>query len=174
MKTKKIIIISALCVILPLVGQAGLVSTINTDTLTAIDIDWSWDPEVAGNDTPTLGNWFVFVSAVQDAAADQWLMRLELQHKQIPHATESVPPITFKNYSFSVSSGFGIVINDTFDIAHPGVGHIDSYSIVLNRSPTPSATTLSLLGTHQIPEPNSIILMGMAGGAIGFIRRLVI
>ena len=115
-----------------------------------------------------------FVSAVQDAAADQWLMRLLLQHKEIPHATESVPPITLKDYSFSVSSGFGIVINDAFDVAHPGVGHIDSYSIVLDRSSTPALTTLSLQGTHQIPEPNSILLMGMAGGAIGFIRRLII
>lgn len=70
-------------------------------------------------------------------------MRLELQHKAIPHATESAPPITYKNYSFSITSDFGIVINDTFDVAHPGEGHIDSYSIVLDRSPTPSATTLS-------------------------------
>jgi hypothetical protein len=172
MKTTKAILIGSLCVLLPLAGHAGLVSTVNTDTTSNLDVGWTWDPETPGIDTPSLLNWFVFVSATEDAAADQWLMRLELQHKAIPHATESVPPITLKDYSFSIASGFGIVINDTFDVVHPSLGHVDSYSIVLNRSPTPSSTTLSLQGVHQIPEPSSILLMGMSGGLIGFIRRL--
>lgn len=174
MKTTKAILIGTLCVLLPLAGHAGLVSTINTDTLTDVDIDWTWDPETSGTDTPALANWYVFVYAIDDPAADVWLMRVALQHKAIPHAGEAVPPITYKDYSFSISTGFGIVINDTFDVAHPGVGHIDSYSIVMDRSSTPAATNLSLQGTHQIPEPNSILLLGVAGGAIGFIRRLII
>jgi hypothetical protein len=175
MKATKAILIGSLCVLLPLAGHASLVSTINTDTLTAVDVDWSWDPEVASFDTPGLANWFLFVSANTDpTTTNLWLMRFELQHKAAPHATEGVPPITFKDYSFNYSTGFGTVINDTFNVAHPSLGHVDSYSIVLNRSPTPSATTLSIQGTHQIPEPSSMVLLAMTGGLIGFIRRLVI
>ena len=172
MKTTKAILIGSLCVLLPHAGHAGLVSTVNIDSPSTLDVGWTWNPETAGSDTPSLSNWDVFVFAVTDAAADVWLMRLQLQHKANPHAGESSPPITLKDYSFSFTSGFGIVINDTFDVVHPSLGHVDSYSIVLNRSLTPASTTLSLQGTHQIPEPGSIVLMGMSVGLIGFIRRL--
>ena len=172
MNTTKAMLIGSLCVLLPLAGHSGLISTINTDTITDLDVEWSWDPEVMSTDTPSLGNWYVFIFAVDNVPADEWLMRLELQHKANPHAGESSPAVTSVDYYFSISSGFGVVINDTFDVVHPGEGHIESYSIVLDRNPIPSATTLSLQGVHQIPEPNSIILMGMVGGAICFIRRI--
>ena len=171
MNTTKAMLIGSLCVLLPLAGHGSLASTVNTDITTDLDVEWSWDPETQSNDTPILLNWYAFISAVTNAGGD-WNVRLELQHKANPHAGESSPTVTLKNYSFSVASGFGVVVNDAFDVIHPSLGHIDSYTITLDRSPTPSATTWSLQGTHQIPEPSSIVLIGMAGGAICFIRRL--
>lgn len=172
MNTTKALIIGSLCILLPLVGYSGLVSTINTDTVTDLDVEWSWDPETPDNDTPALLNWYAFISAVESAPTGEWLVRIELQHKANPHAGESSPATTLKAYSFPISSGFGLVVNDSFDVTHPSLGHVDSYTITLDRSPIPSATTWSLQGTHQIPEPHSILLMSMAGGAICIIRRL--
>lgn len=173
MKTTKAILIVSLCALLPLAGLAGLVNTVNTDTLTNLDVDWTWDPESAGSDSPSLLNWGVSVHALS-LDGSNWDIRLEVRHDAVPHAGEGIPPLTTKSYSFSIAGGYGLVINDTFDIVHPGIGDIDRYTFVLNRDPIPANTALSLTGVHQVPEPGSMVLLGMSAGFIGLIRRLFV
>lgn len=171
MKTTKTILIGSLCVLLPCAGHAGLVSTVNTDALSNLDIGWTWNPENAGNDSPSLLNWGVSVSALSLNGIN-WDLQLDVRHDANPHLGDGIPPLTTKNYSFSIASGFGVVINDTFDIVHPSLGHIDRYSFVLNRNVNPANTAMTLTAVHQIPEPSSILLIGLSGGSIYFIRHL--
>jgi hypothetical protein len=171
MKTTKAMLIGSLCVLLPLAGHAGLVNTVNTDTLSNLDVGWTWNPETAGSDSPSLLNWAANVSVLSTDGSN-WDLQLDVRHDAIPHVGEGFPPLTTKNYSFSIASGFGVVINDTFDIVHPSLGDIDRYSFVLNRNVNPANTTMSLTAVHQIPEPSSMVLVGMSSGFLFFMRRL--
>ena len=171
MKTTKVMLIVSVCVLLPLAGQASLVNTVNTDTLTNLDVDWTWNPEVASSDFPSLLNWGVNLYAIT-LDGSNWDIRLQVRHDAVPHAGESIPPLTTKSYSFPIATGFGVVINDTFDVVHPGIGDIDRYTFVLNRDIVPANTTVSLTGVHQVPEPSSMVLVAMSVGLIGFVRRM--
>jgi len=171
MKTTKAMLIGSLCVLLPLAGHASLISTVNTDTLTNLDVGWTWNPESLGSDSPSLFNWAVTVSALSIDGANMDI-RLDVRHDAIPHVGEGIPPLTTKSCSSPILSAFGVVINDTFDIVHPSLGDIDRYSFVLNRNVNPALTAMSLTAVHQIPEPSSIVLIGMSSGFLCFMRRL--
>ena len=164
-------LIGSLCVLLPLAGHASLINTVNTDNLTNLDVGWTWNPESLGSDSPSLLNWAATVSAFSSDGANMDI-RLDVWHDAIPHIGEGFPPPTTKNYTFSILSAYGVVINDTFDIVHPSLGDIDRYTFVLNRNVNPALTALSLTGVHQIPEPSSIMLIGMASGFLYFLRYL--
>ena len=99
-------------------------------------------------------------------------IQLDVWHDAIPHIGEGFPPPTTKNYTFSILSAYGVVINDTFDIVHPSLGDIDRYTFVLNRNINPALTAMSLTAVHQIPEPGTIMLIGMSSGFLYFVRRL--
>ena len=171
MKTTKAMLIVSLCVLLPLAGHASLINSVTTDTLTNLDVDWTWNPESLGSDSPSLINWAVTVSAFSIDGANMDI-QLDVWHDAIPHIGEGFPPPTTKNYTFSILSAYGVVINDTFDIVHPSLGDIDRYTFVLNRNVNPALTALSLTAVHQIPEPSSIMLIGMASGFLYFVRHL--
>ena len=171
MKTTKAMLIGSLCVLLPIAGYAGLVNTVNTDNLTNLDVDWTWNPESLGSDSPSLQYWAATVSANSIDGANMDIT-LDVWHDAIPHVGEGFPPVTTKNYSFSILSAYGVVINDTFDIVHPSLGDIDRYTFVLNRDVNPANTTMTLTAVHQIPEPGSMVLIGMSSGFLFFVRRL--
>ena len=171
MKITKSILIVTLCVLLPLAGHASLVNTVNLDTLTNLDVSWTWNPEALGSDSPSLLNWAATVSMFSSDGANVDV-RLDVRHDAVPHIGEGIPPLTTKSYSFTYLSGFGVVINDTFDVVHPGIGDIDRYNFVLYRDPIPANTVISLTGAHQVPEPGSMVLVAMSAGLIGFVRRL--
>ena len=171
MKTTKAILIGSLCVLLPIAGHAGLVNNVTTDNLTNLAVDWTWNPETLGSDSPSLLYWAATVSAnsIDGATMD---ITLDVRHDAIPHVGEGIPPLTTKNYSFSILSAFGVVINDTFDVVHPSLGDIDRYTFVLNRNVNPALTAISLTGVHQVPEPGSMVLIAMSSGFLFFVRRL--
>ena len=171
MKTTKAMLIGSLCVLLPLAGHANLINTVNTDNLINLDVGWTWNPESLGSDSPSLQYWAATVSANSIDGATMDII-LDVRHDAIPHVGESFPPLTTKNYSFSILSGYGVVINDTFDVVHPSLGDIDRYTFVLNRDANPALTTMTLTAVHQIPEPGSMVLIGMSSGFLFFVRRL--
>ena len=43
-------------------ANAGLISTVNVDALTQLDVAWTWDPEEPGTDVPALTHWYVTLS----------------------------------------------------------------------------------------------------------------
>lgn len=120
--------------------------------------------------TPILLNWSVYLDAKIDNS--NWDLRLMVQHKANPHAGETSPAPVIQNYSFPVATGFGVVVNDSFNVVHPGAGHLDNYLFVLDRNAVPSSTTVSLTAVHQVPEPSTALLVGVSGGVFYFIRRL--
>ncbi len=166
---KAILLLSVLCMLLPFAGQADLVNTVNADTATTVDIDWTWNPEVADSDTPVLTNWDVTVAV--DAVGPNWRVTLNVLHTTDPHAGEMNAVVFTKNYIFSGAANFGLVIDDVFSVQHPGGGHSDDYTFTFDRSMSPLNTKVTLLGEHAVPEPASVTLLLLATGVIGVFRR---
>ena len=170
MKRKSMLFVIALCALLPPAGRAGLVSTVNTDTVTNVVVEWRWNPETSDTNAPSLSNWSVSLSVVSNNA--NWDVTLQVRHMVNPHSGETLPSLSTKSYSFA-NTNFGVVISDKFSVTHPGPdNHVDEYEFVFDRSMSPANTLITLTGEHAIPEPGSLALIGIFGCAAFFLRRL--
>jgi hypothetical protein len=155
-------------------ADAALIPNVIKDTLTELEVLWSWNPEASDFSTPTLTNWLVTLNTSDFRDPNSWDVNLDVQHITAPHPElgENQGGFVFKDYSFS-KNDFGLVISDSFSASHPPV-HRDFYTFSFDRSMAPANTVIKLTGVHT-PEPSSILsllALGTLGAASTLKRKL--
>lgn len=160
-------------------ANAALISTTNVDTLTQLDVVWTWNPEEPGTDVPLLTNWFVSLSLtgpVRGGPLDGfWIIDTEMRHVSDPHPLlgESGGGQSYYVWGplFHDATGFGVVWDDPRMLAdHSPLNrvHTDVFHLVFTRSPDPAQTVIQLTSQH-VPEPGAFALLALAG--LGFASR---
>ena len=154
-------------------AYAGLISTVNLDAPTQLDILWRWNPEVPDTDTPTLTNWFATVD-ISEPSSDEWRLQALFRHVTDPHPElgESSGGQTYyvglPPYDYADINGFGVLFDDSKLYAyHSPLNrvHTDVFHFTVDRSTSPADTQIRLIGTHVpelLPEPSSLSLVGVA------------
>ena len=156
---------------------AGMIPVVViTDTATQLDVKWSGTKlldDGQNNDSmalPTLTNWAVGpnpITLTYLGGGNGWTGTLTGQHIVAPHAGEGMGPVISFTISFDQ-------LNNT--IAAPpsksGVhgNHKDVYTLTYTYNVANDVFNAELKGAH-VPEPSSIILLGLGGIGMAFGAR---
>jgi len=143
-------------------AQAGITLISRTDTAEHLKVVWGWDPETADTYSDGAVNWSDYLTI--DPA---WNVSWGFQHLNGPHPTDIDPGTAFGTNASFGATDYGIVISESGSIIHPATDgtHRDDWTFTFDRSMMASNTTITLDVVHAVPEPGTIMLMGI--GALG-------
>lgn len=161
-------------------AQAALVANPPTmNTQFHLDATWSWITEVGGGPKP-IASRFWLAELDLTLQGNNWTGKLRAQHSVHPHDENNAPMFTY-DFAFPrarAGAGLGDVGKFSASALHPGMGHEDSVSFLLNRNADPRLTKITISLDHpMIPLPASILSLGTGLAAIlalAFRRRSVL
>jgi hypothetical protein len=158
------LLISAL--FLPVTGSAALVvnSFVSTPTMVTLLATWT-DPDLPGSNIINQGlpNWDIDLISLSIGGG----VGLEItasEHKVAPHPGEAGTGVALQLSFFSVSPGVGGGTK-TISANHPGGNHYDKLVATLTPTKAGLESSLSVVASHNTPEPGSLGL-GLLGSAL--------
>lgn len=142
-------------------AQASITQISRLDTAPQLTVVWSWVGTGSALDSATYWSDSVSISDIPS----QWQVSYGFDHLIGPHPGVDVnanPNSGGGVGSFSPSAT-GIVFSDSGSILHPADPlHHDSWTFTVNQS-APGSGTMTLNVVHAVPEPGTIMLLGIGG-----------
>lgn len=145
-------------------AHAALVSTVNTDTTSQLDISWYWDESGSASDTPLLVNWPETVQLT----FQNWLI-VEVGEPARGNGSLLISPV-------SGPIGFGALIsfydNQYGLIRDTGLNtSYAHYHFIYNRNSDPALSEIRLTAVLPVPLPGAIFLLGPGLACLAVFRR---
>ena len=155
-----------------------LTSTVNTDTLTNLDVSWTGNPIDIGEASifsiPALTNWgFTSATMTYNGGGTPSDVAMSVRHLTDPHPGDAGGGV-LANLNFS----FDYLNNNSgstgLTVSHPGIGHTDQYTLGWNYNAASGGTlNVNLKGVHVPWETDALPVIGstIAFGAGLFAKR---
>ena len=147
-------------------SSAGLVSTINDDTLNQLDVTWYWDETVPSKDEPILSNWSDDISLQFYSASDpnDFIGGLSITeyfpNDPTIYASQQVILISpFKSEQYGILTDVCISTSNA------------NYHFLFERNPNYSESVIKLTAT-AVPIPGALWLLGSGIFSLVALKRI--
>ncbi|HOC01218.1 MAG TPA: hypothetical protein PKM43_21015 [Verrucomicrobiota bacterium] len=172
---KKLVIAVGLAVSMAANAAVMLYNTVDTPLSYSMSIDYDRLDSTEHFYFEFRGNWFCQVGFIPFSGGTE-LVAGRMYHLVAPHVGDLAPNPNDFEFSFWVTGGILPIPNPgVVTKPHPNGGHFDTFSATIGPSiqgPAP-AYSLTLTGSHPVPEPQQFALFaGLGLLAFGAYRRM--
>lgn len=143
-------------------------TAINTPLNFSIAIDYTPSATVGDYETySTGGNWYAYANFIPLGAGTE-VITGSMQHLVAPHVGDLEPNPNVFNFVFIINGGTAGPVNPVqASLEHPDGQHFDAFRALIGAPQPQGDYSLTLTGTHVVPEPQQFALF--AGlGLLGF------
>lgn len=134
-------------------AEAGLMSSVHEDSISAFDVTWLWGGDLPVTDEPVFSNWEGTVSlSINEAASPTVLF---LGNFLFLHSSEPLLFVVGPVLIPGNEDSFGLLLDSRFTVG--GV----NYHFLFDRTPNPSESTIRATAS-RVPSPSSLALLAIA------------